>query len=566
MKSRPLPAMSGDLGSTSVVSLFWSFRQRELSGTLALHGECYAGVSAGETLVTFERGALAQVRQPQALDTLGCVLREQGVITGEQFDESLARMAAREGLQGEILVAMGACSPEAVERALRSQLRRKAHRLFALDKGRMEFFRGHDLLAGFGGVRHPTDVLPLLWPGLRAHPDHGAVTSSMGLLGAHALRLLPDAELDGFGFEGAELKAVEVLRGGPCAEVALTDAGCSAGTARALMTLLLTTGLAEPTTERPRRIASGVQPVLQQRAPEPARRISSSNLPIVRDVGAKPAVIPQAPLPQAQAQPPKPPQAKAPVVDLRARVAAAESRLAAMQDETYFQMLGVAPEAKAAEAKAAYAERLAQWRPEAAPEGAIALRELHEQISSLLDEAREALTDEAARRWHVAEIASGTGTPNQKRGHSTQASAEAKLHAAEVCLRSGAFDDAVKAAREALAAQPEMVGAVVVLVAALLAKDPRSSCIEALGWATRGLKLAPDSDQMHVLAGRAYARRGDEARAVDHYVQAYKLNSTNMDAVRELRAAAQRRRGGGRGSEEATGTGGSGLLARIFGR
>ena len=95
MKPRPSPTISGDLGSTSIASLLWSLRQRGLTGTLALHGECHAGVSAGETLLTFEGGALTQIRQPQPLDTLGCLLREHGAITGEQFDESLARLAAR---------------------------------------------------------------------------------------------------------------------------------------------------------------------------------------------------------------------------------------------------------------------------------------------------------------------------------------------------------------------------------------------------------------------------------------------------------------------------------------
>ena len=107
MKPRPPPTLSGELGTTSVASLLWSARQRDLTGTLSIQAECYAGVSPGETLITFKQGALTQIRQPQPLDTLGCVLREQGAITGEQFDESLARMAAREGLQGRILVTIG---------------------------------------------------------------------------------------------------------------------------------------------------------------------------------------------------------------------------------------------------------------------------------------------------------------------------------------------------------------------------------------------------------------------------------------------------------------------------
>ncbi len=554
MKPRPQPTLSGDLGTTSIASLLWSARQRDLTGTLSIQGECYAGVSPGETLVTFKEGALTQIRQPQPLDTLGCVLREQGTITGEQFDESLARMASREGLQGKVLVAMGACNDEAVSRALRVQLRRKAQRLFALEKGAMAFFRGVDLLADFGAERRPEDVLPLLWPGLRAYPDHGAVQGAMTRLGMQSLRLLPNVGLTGFGFDAAETKALEALRPGPATFAALTHAGCTAATARSLVALLLITGLAELTDEKPR-LASGVQPVLQQRAPEPARQISSSNLPAVRDLGIRPDIIPQSP-PRVAA--PKPPP-----VDVRARLVAAEARLAAMQDETYFQMLGVAPAAAAPEVRTAYAERSAQWRPEAVPPSALALREVHQRVQALLDEAHAALTDEESRRQHFSEIVAGAGTPNGRMGLAAQADAQTKLHTAEVCLRCGAFDEASKLAREALAAQPELAGAIVVLVAALLAKDPRGQCIEAIGWVTRGLKLTPDDDQMQVLAGRAYARRGDEARSLEHFIRAYKLNSTNMDAVRELRAIAARRRTGR--SQEVAAVGG-GLLSRIFGR
>lgn len=565
MKPRPSPTLSGDLGSTSIASLLWSLRQRKLTGTLALRGECHAGVSAGETLLTFERGAVTQIRQPQPLDTLGCVLREQGAITGEQFDESLARLAAREGLQGEILVAMGACQASAVERALRAQLRRKAMRLFALEKGRLEFFRGSDLLAGFGGERRAVDVLSVLWPGLRAYPDHGAVSAAVTRLGAQALRLRAGAELVDFGIEGDERNAMELLRAGPATLAALVDMGCTAGCSRALVALLLTTGLAELTSEGPRRSASGVQPVFQQRAPEAPRRISSSNLPTVRDLLGRGAVLPMAPPLVAPQAAPQGILSRPAVVDVRTRLAAAEARLAAMQDETYFQMLGVDAGARDQDAQAAYLERTAQWRPDAVPESAIALREAHQQIQTLLDGAIATLADEAARRRHVAEIMSGSGTPNVRRGQVAQADALTKLHTAEVCLRCGAIDEAAKAAREALMARADLPGAIVVLVTALLAKDPQGPCIEAQGWVTRGLKLSPDDDKLHVLAGRAHARRGDDQRALEHFVRAYKINPTNMDAMRELRAAATRHRGGGRTADSEGATGGR-LFAKLFGR
>ena len=75
---------------------------------------------------------------------------------------------------------------------------------------------------------------------------------------------------------------------------------------------------------------------------------------------------------------------------------------------------------------------------------AIALREVHEQIHCLLDEALATLIDDDARRRHIVEITAGASTPNVRRGQAAQGDALTRLHTAEVCLKCGAVDEAAR--------------------------------------------------------------------------------------------------------------------------
>ena len=114
MSTRPAPSASGNFAKTPFAHVVLHIRERGLTGTLAV--QLTDTDLAGESLLAFERGAIAQVRLPQVVDPLGVILHELNVIDAHQLEESLLRMAAGQGLQGEILVAMGACTPDVIKR------------------------------------------------------------------------------------------------------------------------------------------------------------------------------------------------------------------------------------------------------------------------------------------------------------------------------------------------------------------------------------------------------------------------------------------------------------------
>jgi tetratricopeptide (TPR) repeat protein len=533
MAPRPTPTAEGTLARTPFAHVLMYLRERKLSGTLAIQCPLSAGDLGGECLLAFEQGQLAQIKLPRVLDPLGAVLREMGAITDDQLHESLARLAAREGLQGDILVAMGACDAATIERGLRAQLRRKALRFFAVTDAPYQYFADFDLLAGFGGAKRPReDVLALLWRGVRAHPDTRTIDAVLAKVGAHALRLRDDADLRLFEFGPAEAPLLDVLRAGPAAVEQVLLAGNDPQLARAFAYVLLIAkqvDLAPASAAVPRAVHS-TPPLTTSARPSPPPPRDSVRPPLLR----------------SSQPPPRPSQPPLPA-ELKPRLAEAEKHLAAMQDQTYFEMLGVATNASDDEVRAAFMDLAARWHPDRVPANAPALREIHQRIFALLNEAQNTLCDAQARGRYLVTVQDGGGTPNSHRKIAALIEAATDVQKAEICLRRREYAEAERLARRALAVNAEDPTTMVVLAHVLIEKQPEAPVDDAVGLLTRAVELAPKHDRGHVLLGQIYKRRGDAGRALLHFKQAAEANPKNVDALREVRLAEMRARSGGSG-------------------
>ena len=235
----PLRA-SGEFEHIPTPQLLWDISLRQFTGSLIVRSAS-EGLLRGESCFAFEEGRLAQARLPTACDALGKVLFDEGFIGLEQLDVSLERMRAGGGLQGAVLVAMGACDRAAVERCLREQLRRKATRLFGLAEGRWELHAHIDLLEDFGGRRMPVDVTGLLWDGVRANATHPLVGVVIERLGTRRLRVVKNSAamlLYGVG-EGERLLLERLADGARVSE--LLSLGVASSKVRSLVYLLAVT-------------------------------------------------------------------------------------------------------------------------------------------------------------------------------------------------------------------------------------------------------------------------------------------------------------------------------------
>jgi curved DNA-binding protein CbpA len=257
----------------------------------------------------------------------------------------------------------------------------------------------------------------------------------------------------------------------------------------------------------------------------------------VRVPAAPPTTKPAAPPPEATADDVPP--------EFRARFEEARQRLESMEDENYFQMLGVATSVGADEVRQAFLSLAARWHPDRAPPNITALRDLHERIFAYLSEAQDTLSRDEVRGRYFAAVQEGGGTPNSQRRIGALIEAATDAQKAEVCMKRREYAEAERLSRRALKVAPDDPNALTVLASALAeirADGPHDEAIKLLQHA---VEISPKHDRAHVLLAMLYRRIGNSVRALDHFRLAAAANPRNVDATREVRLAEMRGRTSG---------------------
>jgi tetratricopeptide (TPR) repeat protein len=547
MSERPAPTAEGQLSRTPFAHVLLYMRDRRLTGTLAITAPEGFAELTGESLLAFENGSLTQVRLPTVIEPLGFVLRESNAIDDAQLNESLTRLARREGLQGEILRAMGAIDDATLERALRTQVRRKALRLFAVTDAPYAYYADADLLAGWGGSRVSEDVLSILWRGVRAYPDPRAMDAVLARVTGHAVRLRTGADLRVFEFDRAVQGVIDTLRVDSASLDTLLSASQDPTLVRALVYVLLITKQAEivaPGTPR--------QPTGTNLQPASARIPDAPSAAPPRDTSPAVPRSSRASVPPRSSRPPNSSRGSRPsglpadiAPELRDRFEEARARLASMEDETYFQMLGIAQSAGKDAVRAAYLDQAARWHPDRAPAHAPSIRELHQRIFAYLSEAQDTLTSDELAPRYLRSVQDGGGTPSAQRRIAALIEAATDAQKAEVCLRRREWDEAERLARKALAVSDDDPNSLTVLATAMMERRadlPPSD--EALALLQKAVAVAPKNDRARVLYGSALKRRGEHKQALEQFTAALESNPRNTDAAREVRLADMRARSG----------------------
>ncbi len=201
------PTAQGSFAKTPFPHLLVYALERALSGTFELHIGAESVAS-----ILFIQGVPAKVRTTEGVLFLGDVMLELGMITAEAVKASQERMAESPRLQGQILVELGAIDEARLDAGLRAQLERKLEHLFTLPSETVfSYFDGVDSLQRFGGPPTPIDPLPALWRGVRQTPAWEHVDATLRRVGAAAVRIASNAQLDRFQFTRVEAGALELL-------------------------------------------------------------------------------------------------------------------------------------------------------------------------------------------------------------------------------------------------------------------------------------------------------------------------------------------------------------------
>jgi tetratricopeptide (TPR) repeat protein len=210
------PTAQGSFAKTPFPHLLVYALERALSGTFELHLPAPDGTMQSVATMLVIQGVPAKLRTTDGVHYLGDVMAELGLVSPEAVKASQERMAESPRLQGQILKELGAVDDSRLEAGVRAQLDRKLEHLFALPAATVfSYYDAIDALQRYGGPPTPIDPLPALWRGVRQAPAWEHVDATLRRVGASAVRIGANAQLDRFQFTRVEVGALDLLRQRP---------------------------------------------------------------------------------------------------------------------------------------------------------------------------------------------------------------------------------------------------------------------------------------------------------------------------------------------------------------
>lgn len=266
------------------------------------------------------------------------------------------------------------------------------------------------------------------------------------------------------------------------------------------------------------------------------------------------------------------PQRIAPAASSTAENAVADATklLGALENQTYFEMLGIEENATDDQLRGAFMKLASKWHPDRAPSAAA--REAFQRVFALINEAQLTLVDPKSRERYTRVAKDGGGTPAAQKKVAQLLEASSLAQRAEIQLRRKDIADAEKLAREAHSLNPTDPSVLAILGLILFEKALPDQLAETITILTQAISLSPKNDKAQVTLAHALKRKGDLRKAIQHYKLALDANPKNVDAQREMRIAEMRARNPQPTPPEPSATASSkpkeneGLLSKFFKR
>lgn len=479
-KPKQIP-LSGSLADVPFPALLHHLHGLRATGVLQLqHGK-------RKKALQIRDGYPVAVRSNLVSECLGNFLVRSGRITETDLDESIRRLKAGEGRQGEILVAMQVLAEEEIGAALSAQAEEKLFEIFEWSGGGFEFQLGAGLEGGSGLPleRSPANVI---LHGVRRRFPLARIDA---FLTASAERFVTQGESPFYRFQEIDLEPEE---------------------ARLLRELDGTRHLSE-----------------LLGCPEPLRRtlyalIVTDLLELIDRGRAAP------PPPASQSQPE--PGADA----LRAELTAMAERL---RGRSHFEILGVSERASDEDIRSAYVLLAKRTHPDRYSGASEPVKRLAEEIFGLVSKAYEHIGDATRRSQHVLESRNTAELDEGQRA----LQAELQFQQGELKLRARQFAAAAESFGRAVELYPEEGEYHAHLGWADYLASPNDAAVaeRALARIKQGARLAPDRDKPFLYLGRIYQATGRADLAQKMLTRAVSNKPDCIEALRELRLLHMRR-------------------------
>jgi hypothetical protein len=517
--SAPAPQVVGTLAGTPFGELLVQALDHRLTGTLVL--EEASGARHG---IYLAQGTPLKAKIAAPIAHLGDVLVDTGAISREVREWTLPRALEQHVLHGQLLLAEGLISEDALGRGLREQLSRKLVCLFAqpLDT-HYGYFEGSDFLAQWGApLAAAPSLLEILWRGLREHGNDGEIDRALARVLGLKLALRKGLPAAHFAFMGDDQELVTLLAGQPRRVTELLEAAPGASIRRVLYFLVLTRSVDLGLPSAPPVGISTDQPFA---APPSGRlpRFTSETPPPVSPT------TPPPPIPARRDSPPSIPPAALRSATLREEL----HRLSEHPPTNHYEALGVPRDATVAQVQSAFFLLSKRWHPDRLGSDAADLRAAAKQVFDRISLAYGVVADPALRLPYDLELRSGRATDSSPPVDRALA-AELAFQRAESFLARGNLEAAEREAKVALSHDPRRAEHLA-LSAWLAALKPGADERRIAADLARAVRAPDASVKVHYYRGLFLKRAGRHAAALQEFRLVCEKDPRHIDAAREVR-------------------------------
>jgi tetratricopeptide (TPR) repeat protein len=526
------PTAEGSLEKTPMVHLLVYLADRKLTGSIVFVSPSPDGPQ--KDIVYFAGGAAAKVRTAQPIAQLGEILVEFGLLKETARHSSFGAAAKAGELHGKYLVRTGTIDQTGLLTALATQTARKMAQLVRVPaETTFAFFEGSNLLEDWGGPElWPQDPLGQIWLAATARPDRRVMDATLVRLGSTTLKLHEASPVDRFGFGPAELRVVEWIRTRPStfAEVLASRAAPDSTILLVIYVLLVTRHLDHGSSAGPVALDWVADPSRPKAAAPTSAGVPVARVKLVaRRVGA----------PTGDGTPTSGRAELSP--ELAARREAVIKKAAAVDNEDYFQMLGVARDATERAVQAAFFGLAKIWHTDRLPPELADVRDACSKVFARMSAAFETLSNADRRKRYVETLASDTSLAEDEQVQRIIEAATQFQHA-EVFFKKRDLVNAEICSKRAWALDPEQADHVALYAIVQLQKRGSDESVDDLeGLLDSAIAKNDKCERAYVARATLRKRLGRIELAMDDYRIAHELNPANLDAAREVRVHEMRK-------------------------
>lgn len=426
--------------------------------------------------------------------------------------------------------------------------------LFARTAGPYAFYQDCDLVGtSERALNGSVDALKLISASLRGPSRDDFVDRIVGGFGEAQVKYRAGIDLHRFDLLPKEMGFIDVVRSGPSTiRELISISELTAQHSRRLLYLLILTKSLEPYTGRkshgPAATTEGSASnrpsgPLSPRTTRPPERHVSTPAQVIAAASGRPVRISKRPSGSNMVQARRdslPPVPSALGPELAIQWCEINDRAAEIENQNYFEMLGVDRSAPRAKIDEAYYTLVRRWHPDRLPAELAPLRIYVNQIFQHLTKAHATLSDEESRVQYEKNVREGGGTPESDDKLAGILQAAMDLQKAEVLIRKRDIDGAIALLRQAYELSPEDPAVPAALAWALFQQPGDQHLSEMKSAIDRSLDLHEGSDRAHYIHGLVLRRMGREREAVTAFARATEINPRNVEAMREVRLAKMR--------------------------